>query len=289
MICRQCPRECNIERHGDHYGFCASPNEFLIARAGPHAWEEPPISGTRGSGTVFFGGCNLRCVFCQNRAISHGGVGRKMSDDALLDTMLRLQDAGVHNINLVTPSHYTLQLARVLERARPLLHIPVVWNSSGYESADTLRLLAGLVDIYLPDLKYHSPLLAEQYSGAKDYPEVAKAALAEMYRQVGAAEFDGEGMLKKGVVVRHLVLPSHRADSLAVLDDLAATLPVPAIRLSLMRQYTPDFAPDSAPKHLKRRLTSFEYDTVVKKAIALGFDGFLQESEAADKKFTPDF
>ncbi|MBQ4273937.1 MAG: radical SAM protein, partial [Clostridia bacterium] len=176
MVCRQCPRECQIDRHGESYGFCASPDAFLVARTGLHAWEEPPISGTRGSGTVFFGGCNLRCVFCQNRAISHGGVGRKMDDGALIDAMLRLQDAGAHNINLVTPSHYTLQLARLLERARPLLHIPVVWNSSAYESVDSLRALDGLVDVYLPDVKYFSPAVSAAYSSAPDYYAVAVRA-----------------------------------------------------------------------------------------------------------------
>lgn len=290
MICRQCPRECQIERVGDHYGFCASPEDFLVARVGPHLWEEPPISGTRGSGTIFFGGCNLRCVFCQNRAISHGGVGRRMDADALLDAMLRLQDAGAHNINLVTPSHYTLHLAHLLERARPLLHIPIVWNSSAYESVDSLRALDGLVDVYLPDVKYFSPAVSAAYSSAPNYYAVATRALAEMLRQVGDARlYSDEGILLRGVIVRHLILPGCRSDSIDLLGALSKKFGTEAFLLSLMGQYTPEFAEDAPYPNLHRKLTSFEYQSVQRCATDLGFDGFSQDLTSATSNYTPKF
>ena len=290
MLCRQCPRECNISRSEESYGFCASPDEFLVARTGLHAWEEPPVSGSRGSGTIFFGGCNLRCVFCQNRAISHGGVGREMSPDALLDAMLRLQDAGAHNINLVTPSHYTLQLAHVLEKARPLLHIPVVWNSSAYESVESLRALDGLVDVYLPDIKYFSPAVSAAYSSAPDYYSIAAKAIAEMLRQLGNTRlYSDEGILLHGMIVRHLILPGCRSDSIDLLTALAKKFGTEAFLLSLMGQYTPEFAEDAPYPNLHRKLTSFEYQSVQKVATDLGFDGFSQDLSSATSKYTPDF
>ena len=290
MLCRQCPRECQIDRQGERYGFCASPDEFLIARTGLHAWEEPPISGKNGSGTIFFGGCNLRCVFCQNRAISHGGVGRKMNDDALLDAMLRLQDAGAHNINLVTPSHYTLQLARLLERAKPHLHIPIVWNSSAYESVESLAALDGLVDVYLPDVKYFSPAVSAAYSSAPDYFSVAIPAIGEMLRQVGDARlYSEDGILLRGVIVRHLILPGCRSDSIDLLTALAKKFGTDAFLLSLMGQYTPEFAEDAPYPNLHRRLTTFEYQSVQRVASDLGFDGFSQDLASATSEYTPDF
>ena len=290
MVCRQCPRECNIERNSEGFGFCASPDVFLVARTGLHAWEEPPISGTRGSGTVFFGGCNLRCVFCQNRAISHGGVGRRMDDNALIDAILRLQDAGAHNINLVTPSHYTLQLARLLERVRPKLNIPIVWNSSAYESVDSLSALDGLVDVYLPDVKYFSPAVSAAYSAAPDYYAVAVRAIGEMLRQVGDARlYSDEGILLRGIIVRHLILPGCRADSIDLLTALAKKFGTDAFLLSLMGQYTPDFAEDAPYPNLHRRLTSFEYQSVQSCATDLGFDGFSQDLTSATSKYTPEF
>lgn len=290
MLCRQCPRECNIERNGEGFGFCSSPDVFLVARTGLHAWEEPPISGTRGSGTVFFGGCNLRCVFCQNRAISHGGVGREMNEDALMDAMIRLQDAGAHNINLVTPSHYTLQLARLLERVRPKLNVPIVWNSSAYESVDSLRALDGLVDVYLPDIKYFSPAVSAAYSSAPDYYAVAVRAISEMLRQVGDARlYSDEGILLRGMILRHLILPGCRADSFDLLEALAKKFGTDAFLLSLMGQYTPEFAEDAPYPNLHRRLTSFEYQSVQNLANDLGFDGFSQDLTSATSKYTPEF
>jgi putative pyruvate formate lyase activating enzyme len=243
-------------------------------------WEEPPISGTRGSGTVFFSGCNLRCVFCQNREISREGLGCPITEDELADSLLALQEQGVHNINLVTPTHYAAPLARLLEKIKPRLRIPVVWNSGGYESVESLRMLDGLVDVYLPDFKYISPELALAYSAAPDYPERATEALLEMYRQTGPYEEAG-GLTRKGVIVRHLVLPACRADSIAVLRHIAHILPPAHIRVSVMRQYTPDFAMDCPHKNLHRRVTEFEYSSVLEEAARLGLEGFSQGKDAA--------
>jgi putative pyruvate formate lyase activating enzyme len=251
-------------------------------------WEEPPISGTRGSGTVFFSGCNLRCVFCQNRTISREGVGHPVTEDELITKMLDLQEQGVHNINLVTPTHYTAQLARLLEKLKPRLHIPVVWNSSGYESVEALRMVDGLVDIYLPDFKYMSPELAASYSAAPDYADRATEAVLEMYRQVGKYR-ESNRLAEKGVIIRHLVLPGCRADSMAVLRHIADILPADDIRISVMRQYTPDFAMDCPHKNLHRRVTDFEYTSVLDETARLGLEGYSQGKNAASKAFTPDF
>jgi putative pyruvate formate lyase activating enzyme len=264
------------------------PAEFFISRCAPHLWEEPPISGQRGSGTVFFTGCNLRCIFCQNRTISREGVGHPVTEAELADQILNLQEQGVHNINLVTPTHYTEGLAHLLEKLKPRLRIPVVWNSSGYESVEALRLLNGLVDIYLPDFKYVSTELSAAYSAAPDYADRATEAVLEMYRQVGKYR-EENSLAVSGMVIRHLVLPGCRADSMAVLRHIAAILPPADIRVSVMRQYTPDFAMDCGYKNLHRRLTEFEYTSVLDEAARLGLEGFSQGKDAADKAFTPDF
>ena len=286
--CRQCPRRGGADRASGQAGVCGMPDTFSISRRAPHLWEEPPISGTRGSGTVFFSGCNLRCVFCQNRSISREGVGHAVTDAELADRILDLQDKGVHNVNLVTPTHYTARLARFLEAIKPRLHIPVVWNSSGYESPEALRMMEGLVDIYLPDFKYISPELAEAYSSAPDYADRATEALLEMYRQVGSYR-EENGLAVKGLIVRHLVLPGCRADSMAVLRHVASILPPADIRVSVMRQYTPDFALDCPHKNLHRRVTEFEYASVLAEAERLGLEGFSQGKDAATKAYTPDF
>ncbi len=287
--CMLCPRRCGRDRGKGEIGACHVGQEILVALAAPHHFEEPPISGTRGSGAVFFAGCSLGCIFCQNQEISRGKKGTPLDEEALGDLFLELQSLGVHNLNLVTGTHYTDRIARALKRVKPELKIPVIWNSSGYESPETLRLLEGLVDVYLPDYKYFSSDLSAALSGAPDYREVAEAALCEMHRQVGAVAFDGEGMLLRGVVVRHLVLPGCREDTTAVLRSLSKLLPAGEILLSLMRQYTPDFAPRTAPKNLLRRVTSFEYDAALAIAAELGFEGFTQGKDAASKAFTPDF
>lgn len=282
-----CPRRCGADRVNT-LGFCRAPREIHIARAALHKWEEPPISGEAGSGTIFFCGCNLRCVYCQNGEISRmENTGRAVCEDELEDIMLRLAHEGAHNINLVTPTHYADALARVLPRVRKKTGIPVIYNCGGYESVETLRRLCGLIDIYMPDFKYFSPELSEKYSSAHDYADVAKKALAEMYRQTGKAVIK-DGLMKRGVLLRHLVLPSCRRDSAEVLRTVAETVPAEDILISVMRQYTPDFAP-AEMKELRRRITSFEYDFVCAEAEKYGFDGFFQDKTSAKSDYTPNF
>ena len=287
-ICQQCPRRCGVDRTSSR-GFCGVPWDFAVARVDLHPWEEPPISGTRGSGTVFFSGCNLRCVFCQNRAISREGLGKTMRADELGAHMLALRDRGAHNINLVTPTPYAEALIPLLQQIKPQLGIPIVYNCGGYESVETLRRLDGLVDIYLPDFKYFSPVLSERYSDAPDYFTVALDALREMLRQSGPPVIGADGLLSRGTIVRHLVLPSHRADSIALLEALAAQFGNQAFHLSLMSQYTPQFAQDSPYRVLHRRVTSFEYESVLAAAQRLGFVGYFQTRDSASAAFTPDF
>lgn len=287
--CLMCPRGCSVDRESGERGFCGVSNEYIIGSADLHFYEEPCISGTNGSGAIFFSGCNLRCVFCQNRAISRDILGKKYSENELIVKMLELQERGAHNINLVTATPYSFFLAKTLEKAKKDLKIPVVYNCGGYESVEALRALDGLVDIYLPDFKYFDDELAKGYSSAPNYAAVAGAALCEMYRQVGKLSLDEKGIAEHGLVVRHLALPSHREDSKAVLKYISELLPTEGVTLSLMRQYTPDFADESAPKNLKRRLTSFEYDDVLNYALSLGFDGFSQGKESAKTDFTPKF
>jgi len=263
-----------------------------VARADLHMFEEPPISATRGSGTVFFSGCSLRCVFCQNRAISRAkekDIGREVSVDELCDIFFSLKERGAHNINLVTPTHFADKIAEALLRVRAELSIPVVYNSSGYESVETLKMLRGLVDIYMPDFKYGSSECASLYSSAPDYVEVAVDAISEMLRQTGEPKFDSDGLLLRGTLVRHLVLPSHRKDSMLALDKLAKAVPPDKILLSVMSQYTPEFALDCPYKNLHRRVTSFEYNSVVEYASRLGFSGFTQSRDSASSVYTPDF
>ncbi|MBE6589563.1 MAG: 4Fe-4S cluster-binding domain-containing protein [Ruminococcaceae bacterium] len=287
--CAQCPRRCNAERTHRKLGFCGIADKLKIARAALHAWEEPPISGTRGSGTVFFSGCNLRCVFCQNHALSHDALGKEITEEDLANIFFRLRDEGAHNINLVTPTHHSLSLRRVLERVKPTLGIPVVWNSGGYEDPEILRTLEGLVDIYLPDIKYFSSDLSFTYSAARDYYTVALSALLEMLRQQPKMVFDGEGLLLRGTVVRHLVLPGCREDSIALLEALARDVGSDRFLISMMSQYTPDFALDCPHKNLHRRVTTFEYQSVLSRASELGFNGFSQARSSATAAFTPGF
>ncbi|MBQ9113132.1 MAG: radical SAM protein [Clostridia bacterium] len=288
--CYLCPRRCGAARGAGETGACGESFDMRISRIALHPYEEPPISGRNGSGTVFFCGCSLRCVFCQNRDISRGrSAGKVYTPEALGEAMLSLEKQGATNINLVTPTHFAHEVAQALRAVKDKLSIPVVYNTSGYETVETLRMLEGLVDIYMPDFKYMSAELAGDYSSAPDYGEVAEAAVTEMYRQVGRYVYADDGTLKRGLLVRHLVLPGCRADSMAVLRRLAEILPTDGILLSLMSQYTPDFALDCPHKNLRRRLTRFEYDSVAGTAISLGFDGFMQSRSSAVKDYTPNF
>lgn len=285
-VCNICPRRCGVDR-ARGVGFCGASDTVKVARAAPHFWEEPCISGTKGSGAVFFSGCNLRCVYCQNARISHGGFGREVSTERLAEIFSELQAAGVHNINLVTPTHYARRIAAALDMARSRgLRLPVVWNSSCYESAETLRALAGKVDVYLPDFKYKSAALAARYSGAPDYAERAREALDEMVLQRGGAVFEG-GLMRRGVLVRHLVLPGCAEDSKSVLAFLKRRYGG-AVCLSIMRQYTP--VGEGLPDELSRRVTDAEYDEVLAYAAHIGIDGgYFQEKGAADEGFVPPF
>ena len=287
--CLMCPRGCAVDRSAGERGFCGATNEYVIGSADLHFYEEPCISGTRGSGAIFFSGCNLRCVFCQNRDISREIYGKKYTEDELISKMLELQEMGAHNINLVTATPYSFFIAKTLEKAKKDLKIPIVYNCGGYESIESLRALDGLVDIYLPDFKYFDDALAKGYSSVQNYATTAGEALIEMHRQVGKLTLDENGIATRGLVVRHLVLPACREDSKKVLKYISEILPVDDVTLSLMRQYTPDFANENAPKNLKRRLTSFEYEDVLNYAISLGFDGFSQDKDSAKKDFTPKF
>lgn len=293
--CTLCPRLCGADRERGEKGFCGQDRQIRVARAALHFFEEPPISGKRGSGTVFFVGCSLRCVFCQNRVISRASdCGRVFTVRELADLFLSLQQKGAHNINLVTPTHYSDLIAKALRLVRHELTVPVVYNSSGYERVESLQALEGLVDIYLPDFKYMDPALSARLSAAPDYAEVATAAVREMIRQVGAPIFEtdadsGTRLLRRGVILRHLVLPGYRKDSMAVLSHLAKALPRDSFLISVMSQYTPEFATDCEDKNLRRRLTRFEYESVTEHAASLGLDGFAQDLTSATSRFTPDF
>jgi putative pyruvate formate lyase activating enzyme len=284
-----CPRGCAVDRSAGERGFCGVTNEYVIGSADLHFYEEPCISGTNGSGAIFFSGCNLRCVFCQNRDISREIYGKKYTEDELISKMLELQERGAHNINLVTATPYSFFIAKTLEKAKKELKIPVIYNCGGYESIESIRALDGLVDIYLPDFKYYDDTLAKEYSSAPNYATTAGESLVEMHRQVGKLILDENGIATRGIIVRHLVLPACREDSKAVLKYISEILPVEDVTLSLMRQYTPDFANDDAPKNLKRRITSFEYEDVLNYALSLGFDGFSQDKDSAKKDFIPKF
>ena len=285
--CNLCPRLCNADRINS-VGFCMCKNNAVVSKYMLHHWEEPPISGTRGSGAIFFSGCTLKCVFCQNRDISRQPKGKAVTVSQLADIFLELQDMGAHNINLVTPTHFTPQIITALESVKHKLNIPVVYNTSGYEKIETLKNLDGLVDVYLPDFKYFDSGLSKKYSNAADYFDVAIKAVQEMYRQTGKYQENREGLTEKGLIIRHLVLPGCRHDSVKVLEAINDILPVKDIRLSLMSQFTPDFV-SAEYKELSRKITTFEYNFVLNKAIDLGFSGFFQQKDSASAKYTPDF
>ena len=282
-ICTLCPRRCGVDR-SQRTGFCGMGESPRVARAALHFWEEPCISGTRGSGAVFFSGCTLGCVYCQNYPISHLGQGRDITVRRLADIFKSLEDQGAHNLNLVTGTPFTHAILDALSLCRP--GIPVVWNSGGYETVETLKLLEGAVDIYLPDLKHVSPRLSMLCAGAADYFAVASEAIIEMCRQTGPAVYDADGIMQKGVIVRHLILPGCTGDSCRALDFIAEKLP-PGTPVSLMRQYTPESW--CAVPGLDRRITEKEYQRVLDHFTALNLTGFSQEKEAADGAYTPPF
>lgn len=294
--CKLCPRKCSVDRIAGKKGVCGTTSDLYAARAALHFWEEPCISGTRGSGAVFFTGCSLRCVFCQNQAISHEGVGFPISSKRLSDIFLELQDEkGANNINLVTPTHYIPHIVPAIERARAHgLSIPVVYNSSGYESVAALRLLDGLIDVYLPDFKYVSPELSLRYSGAVDYFEVASSAIHEMFRQVGEPQFAKEdgvcerGIMTRGVIARHLILPTCTDDSREVVAYLHSHFR-DNIYISIMNQYTP-IEGLYLPSELTRGITDAEYEKVVGFARRIGVkNGFIQEDGTVAESFVPIF
>ena len=269
----------------------------MIARAAPHYWEEPCISGKhadgeykgRGSGAIFFSNCPLRCVFCQNREISFGGAGKQITSEKLGEIMLRLRDGGAYNINLVSPTQYADVIARALEKVKPSLGIPVVWNTGGYELTSTLRTLDGLVDIWLPDL-YMSHEISKRYDGAEDYFEYASEAVKYMVKSAGKPKFDAEGMMKSGVIVRHMVIPTHRADSAAIIRWIAENLGAENVMISLMSQYMPtEWVKSGDFPELERKITTFEYESVADEARKLGLNGYGQQKTSAKKAFVPDF
>ena len=282
--CILCPRQCGVDRT-ERTGYCGSGSLPKVARAAKHHWEEPCISGTEGSGTVFFSGCTLGCVFCQNREISRGGTGREVTVEHLADIFKRLEGQGVHNLNLVTPTHFTPQILQALELSKPT--VPVVMNCGGYERVETLRQWEGKVQVYLPDLKYFSPELSAKYSAAPDYFAVASKAIMEMHRQQPQLVWKGD-LLKSGLIIRHLVLPGCMKDSLKVLDFLDKNLPKDSFLLSLMSQYTPTENCKQFPE-INRRVTTYEYRKVADRAAELGFSGFAQDRRSAKEEYTPPF
>ena len=285
MICTLCPRNCGAERTAESgAGVCRMGTQPKIARAALHMWEEPCISGTRGSGAVFFSGCGLRCVFCQNEAISQQGEGKIVTPARLAEIFRELETQGAHNINLVTAAHFVPAVLEALSLYRP--NIPIVYNSSGYESIETLRMLFGVVDIYLPDYKYIDPNMAAMLSGARDYPDVAFAAIAEMIRQTGAPVYDENGMMQRGTLIRHLVLPGLTGDSMKILTRIRDEFP--GIPVSLMGQYTPCGRALSMPG-MDRKIKKKEYARVLAHMEAIGLDGYRQELGSADGAFIPSF
>ena len=292
--CRLCPRACGIDRAQGARGVCGETAAIRLARAALHFWEEPCISGSAGSGTVFFTGCQLRCIYCQNQPIAHGSVGKAVTIDRLVEIFFELQQKGANNINLVTPDHYIPQIVQAIQKAKQQgFDLPFVYNTSSYVSVEALRMLDGLIDIYLPDLKYLDGTHARDYSGAADYPQVAQAALQEMYRQVGMAMFvdvagEEEPMLRRGMIVRHLLLPGALADAKRIVAYLYETYG-DDIYISLMSQYTPGPSVAGHPL-LRRKVRRKDYEALVDEAIRIGVENaFIQEGSAADESFIPAF
>jgi len=287
--CNLCPRCCNVNRNNNELGFCTMGKDLLVARAALHFWEEPIISGTNGSGTVFFSGCNLKCVFCQNFNISTNNFGKKISINRLSEIFLELQDQGAHNINLVTPTHFVPQIIEALKIARQKgLNIPIVYNSSGYESVDTIKLLDGYIDIYLPDFKYFDDKYALKYSKCPNYFDFCSKAIDEMIKQVGTPKFNKDGILTKGVIVRHMLLPGLLDDSKKIIHHLVDKYN-DDIFISIMNQYTPTNNLDKYSE-IDKTVEQNDYDELINYAIELGIkNGFIQEGETQKTSFIPEF
>ena len=284
--CISCPRQCKVDRNVGK-GVCGVGYKPKVAKAFLHKWEEPCISGVNGSGTVFFSGCNLKCVFCQNYNISQNYTGKEISIEELSNIYLKLKKMGAHNINLVNPTHYSTQIRESLEISSNL-KIPVIYNTNAYETIDGLKAVEGMVDVYLPDLKYIEESTALKYSGVQNYFEVAANAINEMYRQVRGPVFDENGIITKGLIIRHLILPGRSSESMKILDYIKNNLP-DDIYISLMSQYTPCFKADIHPE-INRKITRREYDRVLNHFFKLGFEnGYVQERESASSEYIPEF
>ena len=295
-MCTLCPRNCAVDRAGGERGICGQTEQLKVARAALHYWEEPCISGESGSGAVFFSGCALHCVFCQNRSIANGTAGKEITKERLAEIFLELQEKGANNINLVTPTQYLPSLLPVLKRVKPQLSIPIVYNCGGYETLEAVDALAPYIDIWLPDLKYYSSELSARYSAAPDYFPVASAAVKRMIEHTGPLvleDFSENGqacqLMKRGVILRHMVLPKHKDDSIRLLHWIHDNLPEGHFLVSLMSQYTPFYQSSRYPE-INRRITSYEYQKVVDAAIELGLtQGFMQEKSSAKEEYTPPF
>ena len=286
--CNLCPRNCNVDR-SVRTGFCKSSDKLKVARAALHYWEEPCISGRDGSGTVFFSGCNLKCCFCQNYNISSDCFGKEISVERLGEIFLELQDKGANNINLVTAVQYIPSIIKALDNVKHKLNIPVVYNSGGYENVQTLEILKDYVDIYLPDIKYFDRELSKKYSLAEDYFDRAKEAVIKMIDNAGELKFNDKGIMQRGVIVRHMVLPSCYKDSIKILNWINDNLPKDKFLISFMSQYTPFYKAHEYPE-INRRVTTYEYNKVVDEALRLGLDsGYIQEKSSAKEEYTPPF
>ena len=285
-ICNACPRKCNVERNIGEFsrGFCKMPYNAVLARASLHLWEEPVISGERGSGAIFFSGCNLRCVFCQNFEISHENFGKQVSKSEFIDIVKRLENQGAHTINLVNPTHFVPFIKEVFNEYKP--SVPVVYNTGGYDDVESIRSLDGLIDVYLPDLKYFDSDVSKKYSNAENYFEKASKAVLEMQRQVGKSVIK-DGIMQKGLIIRHLVLPKNTDQSIKILRWIKDNLPIDTY-ISLMSQYVPYVKTEY--KELSRRIVTAEYQKVIDEFERLGFEnGFMQERSSAQTDFIPKF
>jgi putative pyruvate formate lyase activating enzyme len=287
--CKLCPRNCGINRLDDNIGYCGAGKDIKVARAALHQWEEPCISGTQGSGTVFFTNCNLKCAFCQNHSISQENIGKVVSVDRLSEIFLELQSQGANNINLVTPTHYVYQIIEAIKLSKAKgLKLPILYNTSGYENIETIKLLNGYIDVYLPDIKYFNDKYANRYSNAPNYFKYASNAVVEMLNQVGGAEFDKDGIIKKGVIIRHMMLPGLLFDSKRIIDFIYNTFG-DSVYVSIMNQYTP-MHKAALYSEINKPLNPKHYDSLIDYAVSIGIkNGFIQDSGTSSEAYVPYF